>query len=84
MKVGSKRKRTQEDMEEVKEVEAAFKKDRQQAMKEFMLLRMQQQEMATQMEELGKYKQHMEDLHAKGIIDSEGNPVKKGATPKKA
>jgi inorganic pyrophosphatase len=70
MKEGSKRKRSRQEMEDVREFETSFKEDRQQFFQKAKRLKEEKDMLDQQVIELGAAHQVLQNLYSQGVVDA--------------
>jgi hypothetical protein len=75
MKDSSKRKRTRQEMEDVREMEKDLKDDRQHFLQRTKKLREERDQMETKMIELEQSEVVLRKLYKQGVVDEHGNAI---------
>ena len=75
MKDCSKRKRTRQEMEEVKDFEKSLKEDRQIFLQDTKRLKMERDSLMHTVQEMSQKEEALRRLYENGIVDEDGNPL---------
>ena len=75
LKGSSKKKRSRQEMEEVKYEEELLNEDKQAFLKLHKKLKQDQELLKHELDAHRKNEEHLNRLHAQGVIDAKGNPV---------
>ena len=75
MKDCTKRKRTRDEMEEVREFEQSLKEDRHKFLQKTKRLKEERDELQQQVDSLSQSQQTVQQLYDRGLVDENGDPI---------